>query len=535
VRDRLLAVYRRLRRRFGHAGWWPGKTAFEVCVGAILTQNTSWGNVELALSELRGRRLLSYRGLARLSTSRLAALIRSSGTFRVKARRLAAFVRFVGAEYGGRVAALARERPEVLRSKLLTVHGIGPETADAIALYAAGAPIFVIDAYTRRVFTRLGHLEGGEDYEQVQRVFMQALPRDAALFGDYHAQIVRLAKDCCRARPLCQACPLDELCPKRGVAPARPLQKRAGLRLRERATPGLVVLLLSAALAQAAVGADTQDFWKHWGDGKAELSGYRLTQPRYGAARAGSAVLIFVTESMSESLRVKADPGRHAASDVHPVMKLNEVRDFQTGIYDYNVLTSVFARVAAGWPVAKISFSSQEWCGHVYHQLIPRADRVAGVFHSYFDGEADGSDSLPLPKDGVFEDALPILLRGWKGEYLRAGETRSVPLLPSLLSARLGHRRLAWGRATISRSAATSALSTPAGRFEVVTWTVARDGADTTTFAFEAQPPYRLVRRSSDGGEELALTGSTRLAYWKLNGPGGERYLKELALPSPRR
>jgi hypothetical protein len=169
----------------------------------------------------------------------------------------------------------------------------------------------------------------------------------------------------------------------------------------------------------------------------------------------------------------------------------------------------------------------------VYHQLIPRNDRVAGVFHSYFDGEADGTDTLPLPEDGVFEDALPILLRGWKTEYLKAGESRSVPFLPSLLAARLGHRRLAWGRATISRSAGTSTLSTPAGRFEVVTWTVAREGADTTTFAFEAQPPYRLVKRSSDAGEELVLAGSTRLAYWKLNGPGGERYLKELGQPVP--
>src|SRR5260221_4765220 len=118
--------------------------------------------------------------------------------------------------------------------------------------------------------------------------------------------------------------------------------------------------------------AFAQDFWAHWGDGKAELNGYRLTQPRYGSPRAGTAVLIFVTEDFSDSLRVKADPGKHPASDVYPVMKLNAVRDFQTGIYDYNILTSTFLRVAAGWPVAKVSFSSQEWCGDVYHQIVPR-------------------------------------------------------------------------------------------------------------------------------------------------------------------
>lgn len=224
---RLLAVYRRLRRRFGHAGWWPGETAFEVCVGAILTQNTSWSNVEKALAGLKSRRLLSYRGLGRLSPSRLAPLIRASGTFNLKARRLAAFVRFLRLEYGGQVGRMARERPQDLRAKLLAVHGIGPETADSIALYAAGAPLFVVDAYTRRVFGRLGLLTGRERYAEVQRFFMERLPRDAPLYGDYHAQIVRLAKDVCRPRPRCSACPLDELCPRLGVADSpRPSRAR---------------------------------------------------------------------------------------------------------------------------------------------------------------------------------------------------------------------------------------------------------------------------------------------------------------------
>jgi endonuclease-3 related protein len=218
----LRVVYRRLRRRYGHAGWWPGTSAFEVCVGAILTQNTSWTNVEKALAALKLRRRLSYRGLSGLTPSKLAPIIRSSGTFRVKARRLNAFVRFLGREYGGTVARMARERPELLRSKLLAIHGIGPETADSIALYAAGAPLFVVDAYTRRIFKRLGLLTGREDYGATQRFFMDRLPRSAALFGDYHAQIVRLAKDACRTRPRCGQCPLDDLCPKRGLARVRP-------------------------------------------------------------------------------------------------------------------------------------------------------------------------------------------------------------------------------------------------------------------------------------------------------------------------
>jgi len=278
--------------------------------------------------------------------------------------------------------------------------------------------------------------------------------------------------------------------------------------------------------------AAAPDFWAHWSDGKGELSGYRLVQPRYGAKRDGSAVLIFVTEDFSDSLRVKADPGKHPPSDVYPVLKLNAVRDFPTGIYDYNVMTSVFARVAPGWPVAKVSFSSQEWCGHVYHHLLPRGSRLEGIRHSYFDGEADGQDDLQVPEGGVYEDLLPILLRGWNGAYLEQGQSRSVPFLPSLLRVRLMHQPLAWSRARIVRSSAPTTVSVPAGRFDVVTWTVAQDGGPTTTYQFEVAPPFRLVRWSTDDGEEGTLLGSTRLAYWKLNGPGGEKYLKELGLGS---
>jgi endonuclease III related protein len=213
----LRRVYRRLKARFGPAGWWPGESAFEVCVGAILVQNTAWANVESTLDGLRRRRRLSYRSLRGFSASRLAPLLRSSGTFRVKARRLRAFLDFLGSEYGGQVEAMSREEPSSLRRKLLAVTGIGPETADSIALYAAGHPVFVVDAYARRIFERLGLLQGHEPYADVQGVFEEALPRDAALYNDYHAQVVRLGKDVCRPRPRCAECPLEDLCPKRGV------------------------------------------------------------------------------------------------------------------------------------------------------------------------------------------------------------------------------------------------------------------------------------------------------------------------------
>ena len=218
----LLAVYERLALAFGPAGWWPGESSFEVCVGAILVQNTAWTNVERTIDGLRRRELLSFEALHRLPPSRLAPLLRSSGTFRVKAARLRALLDFLGREYGGRVEAMRAEEPGRLRRKLLAVDGVGPETADSIVLYAAGHPSFVVDAYTRRVFTRLGRLRGRERYDVVQRFFTDALPPDAALYNDYHAQIVRLAKDICRPRPRCAECPLEDLCPKRGLLLASP-------------------------------------------------------------------------------------------------------------------------------------------------------------------------------------------------------------------------------------------------------------------------------------------------------------------------
>jgi endonuclease-3 related protein len=160
---------------------------------------------------------LSFRALDALSAARLAPLLRSSGTYRVKARRVRAFLDFLGQEYQGRVALFAQQEPDVLRQQLLAVPGIGAETADAITLYAGRHSSFVVDAYTRRVFERLGLLGSGASYAQVQGFFHRHLPRDSELFGDYHAQIVRLAKRACRRRPLCGRCPIETCCPKRGV------------------------------------------------------------------------------------------------------------------------------------------------------------------------------------------------------------------------------------------------------------------------------------------------------------------------------
>jgi endonuclease-3 related protein len=217
ARRALLRIYRRLLRARGHAGWWPGGDAFEVCVGAILVQNTAWSNVEKALAVLRGRGLLSFASLRALAAEELAPLIRSSGCFNVKARRLAALLAFLDA-FGGRPETMAGEDPVLLRARLLAVPGVGRETADSIALYAAGLPLFVVDAYTRRVFSRLGLVKGKETYDEVQAFFMRNLPRQAPLYNDFHAQIVLLAKEFCRPRPRCGPCPLSDLCPREGLA-----------------------------------------------------------------------------------------------------------------------------------------------------------------------------------------------------------------------------------------------------------------------------------------------------------------------------
>lgn len=211
MQARLLTIYRRLFSAFGPQHWWPARTPFEVTVGAILTQNTAWRNVEHAIAALRRRRLLTPQALRRLPTARLARLIRPAGYFNVKARRLKAFVAFVCAQAGGRLDALWRQDLPALRHRLLSVPGVGPETADSILLYAGGQAVFVVDTYTRRVLARHGLVAPDASYEVVQRLFMDHLPRNVNLYNEFHALFVQLGKAHCRAVPRCDQCPLRAL------------------------------------------------------------------------------------------------------------------------------------------------------------------------------------------------------------------------------------------------------------------------------------------------------------------------------------
>jgi len=207
----LLDIYNLLLKHFGPQKWWPADTEFEVIVGAILTQNANWKNVEKAIGNLRGNNLLEPEGIHRVGEKRLKALIRPAGYYNSKARKLKEFTDFLFEKYKDLDEFLALPQ-EQLREQLLSVWGIGPETADSIVLYAAGKPSFVVDAYTRRIFSRLGFVDEKTGYDELKEFFENNLPKDVALYQEFHALVVELAKDCCRTKPLCGECPLIGLC-----------------------------------------------------------------------------------------------------------------------------------------------------------------------------------------------------------------------------------------------------------------------------------------------------------------------------------
>jgi endonuclease-3 related protein len=209
--EKLLDIYNRLYTCYGPQHWWPGETPFEIIVGAILTQNTNWTNVEKAIANLKKAGCLTPAGLHQLPPDRLAQLIRPAGYFNIKAKRLKCFLEWLFEEYDGLLEPLETLPVSTLQEKLLAIKGIGPETADSICLYAFQKPIFVVDAYTARVFGRHGMIESPSGYEQIQDLFHSGLDRNAELFNEFHALIVQVGKSHCKPKPLCSGCPLEEL------------------------------------------------------------------------------------------------------------------------------------------------------------------------------------------------------------------------------------------------------------------------------------------------------------------------------------
>jgi endonuclease-3 related protein len=208
LRRRLLRLYTALDARYGPQDWWPARSRFEVAVGAVLTQHTAWAGVARAIGNLRAARRLAPRRLCRFSLPRLGRLIRPAGTWRLKARRLRALAVFFVERAGGRLERLRGAHLESLRAQLLGVRGIGPETADAILLYALDRPVFVADAYTRRVLSRHRMVPADIGYEALRSYLETHLPGDPAVFNEFHALLVAVAKSHCRARPRCEGCPL---------------------------------------------------------------------------------------------------------------------------------------------------------------------------------------------------------------------------------------------------------------------------------------------------------------------------------------
>lgn len=218
MRRALLEIYRRLEAHFGPTGWWPGDTPFEIAIGAILTQNTAWSNVEKAIENLKRGKLLSPRRILACPDDTLEEALRPSGYFRVKARRVRGFCAYLVERHGGSMARMAKQPLETLRPQLLQVHGIGPETADDVLLYACHKAVFVVDTYTRRILSRHGHVRSAIGYEDLRAVFERHLDADDTLFKEYHGLIVLTGNRYCRATPRCDDCPL---CPL--LKPGQPL------------------------------------------------------------------------------------------------------------------------------------------------------------------------------------------------------------------------------------------------------------------------------------------------------------------------
>ncbi len=207
--ERIASFYEAMLRRYGPQGWWPAETELECILGAILTQNTSWKNVEKAIGNLKRAGLISIDKLASIPTETLAKLIRPSGYFNQKARRIKSFIHFVIESYDGEPKKMFEEDTDKLREKLLSIKGVGPETADSILLYAGKKPVFVVDAYTYRVLLRHGLISEDAGYEDIQKLFLRSLPKDQSLFSEYHALLVRVGKEHCRKKAVCSGCPLE--------------------------------------------------------------------------------------------------------------------------------------------------------------------------------------------------------------------------------------------------------------------------------------------------------------------------------------
>ena len=295
------------------------------------------------------------------------------------------------------------------------------------------------------------------------------------------------------------------------------------------------LLLSIAAVASGfpAVHAGAAGFYDHWGDGRAELSSYRIEQPRYGEQRAAYGVLIFVTEELNRHTRVKVESPTPDSDRIY-VLKLNNVLKFNTGIYDYAVMTSVFSAVepvrgGAPFELQKLSLSSQEWCGHVFEEVHVDPDEVRGDLNSYFEREGRHQWRFDRPADFESEDHLLIRIRELNGEWLRPGETRSLTMLPSLWTFRQRHEPRALVPATITKGASEE-IAVAGEELAAIRWSWDYGNGPTVTWVEEAAPHRILAWRDAAGGA-AELMRTIRVPYWSLNANADESYREQLGIP----
>lgn len=309
-----------------------------------------------------------------------------------------------------------------------------------------------------------------------------------------------------------------------------PARRRLRIRLRLSGLPALFLFLLLSGLAAASrpAAGPGEPFLRYWKSGFAEIASYKTVTERYGEMREAQTVLLFVHEEIDDSSRIKVETPRIPAARRVPVLKLNHALKFNTGIYDYSVMTSVFSGlsgpgVTRPFLPRKISLSAQEWCGQVYHQLLPRRDAIHGEFHSYFEAEGDGREKLALPPgELLYEDEMPILLRELDGPYLKPGESRAITLVPALWKVRKAHRPLALLRAVLSKTGpektAFAGGTVPAFRWKLE---VAEDlkgrKPKPRLWQVEAKAPHRLLGWEEEGEEKAELLTSRRQTYWEEN------------------
>lgn len=212
MKRNLTEIYKKLFGHFGEQHWWPAETEFEVIIGAILTQASAWKNVEIAIKNLKSENLLNPEGIKNIHQNKLKKLIRSVGYYNAKSKKLKKFVDFLYKNYNGDLTLFLNQPNDKLRKELFSIWGIGYETADSIILYAAHKPSFVVDAYTKRIFSRIGLIDDGIDYENLKKFFEENLPKNLGIYKEFHALIVELGKNYCRKKPICNECPISYNC-----------------------------------------------------------------------------------------------------------------------------------------------------------------------------------------------------------------------------------------------------------------------------------------------------------------------------------